>query len=387
MTSLEPPPPPPVAPPPAESYPVRFDVDYPERLSRLSTAFRLVLLIPVWIYIAIIGNLSEVALGAGWIAIFLKRRYPDWLFRALTGVAGFNARAYAYGSLLTDRFPGFESAGSPVHLEFDEPPNGELSRWRVFFWKLVLLIPQFIVLGFLAIAAFVVVLIAWFAILFTGNYPRGMFAFVTGIHRWYFRVFSYFASFNDRYPPYSLSADAGPASGASTVASGVIGLVATGGIAAAIVVAVIVSAGFHSETVDYAQLQDGVADTKIYVFDDYRGELLFQLSAVHDPGDDLVGVLDLGSGERAIVFEWYVGTIDRTVRISDSRARLDYTDGGDHHTESAVFISVGDSLAPARVDKNDVVTVRAVFVIPETATPSELRWRPGFQRGFKYVFE
>ncbi len=305
----------------------------------------------------------------------------------MAGISAYNARTWSYGSLLTDHFPSFESAGSPVHLEFDEPPNGHLSRWRVFFWKLALLVPQFIVLGFLAIAVFVVVIIAWFAILFTGNYPRGMFAFVTGIQRWYFRVFSYFASFNDRYPPYSLSADAGPASGASTVASGVIGLLAAGGLTAGIVAAAIVASGFHSETIDYVELQYGVADTHIYVFDDYRGELLFQLSAVHDPGDDLVGILDLGAGERAVIFEWYVGTVERTVHIDNSPARLDYDDGGDDHTVSAVLITVGDTVAPVRIEKNDVVTIRAVFVIPENATPTELRWRPGFQRGFRYIFD
>ena len=76
----------------------------------------------------------------------------------------------------------------------------------MLFWKFVLLIPHFIVLWFLMLAVFAVTVIAWFGILFTGNYPRGLFQFVVGIQRWYWRTAGYLMSFNDRFPPYALSA-------------------------------------------------------------------------------------------------------------------------------------------------------------------------------------
>lgn len=391
-TSSPPPPPSPgpssPVPAPSEPYPVLFDVDYPARLGRFSTAFRLLFILPAWVYGWILANLLNSALLAGWIAVFFRRKYPAWLFSATSGVAGYNARVWSYGALLTDRFPSFEPSGSPVHLEFDEPPNDHLSRWRVLLWKLVLLVPHAVVLSFLMIAVFVVVFIAWFAILFTGTYPRGMFAFVTGIQRWYWRVFAYLASFNDRYPPFGLAAEAGPASNASTITGGVIGLLATGGMVTLIVVGAIIAPGVHSEEIDYAGLQRGVADTEIYVVENApRGEILFQLSRVHDPGDELVGVLDLDPHDRVVVFEWYIGTIDRSAEVESARVRLDYEDGDGRDTVTALFVTAGDTIAPLRITSDQVTTIRAVFVIPQRAQPTELRWRPGFGPGFKYIFE
>jgi hypothetical protein len=74
----------------------------------------------------------------------------------------------------------------------------------VKFWLLA--IPHYIVLIFLNIAAFVVVIVAWFAILFTGHYPRGMFDFVEGVIRWNNRVLGYAGTLvTDKYPPFRLA--------------------------------------------------------------------------------------------------------------------------------------------------------------------------------------
>jgi hypothetical protein len=387
-----PPPPPSAAPPtlaePLDRYPVRFEVDYPERLSRWKTLLRLPLIIPAAIFASILGTVQGYGLFAGWIAVFLRRRYPAWLFTGVTGSGAFQARLWAYAALLTDRYPSFSSEGSPVRLEFDEPPNGQLSRWRVFSWKLMLLVPHFFVLSFLMVAVVVVVVIAWFGVLFTGRYPRGIFGFVTGVTRWYWRGFAYFASFNDRFPPYSLSADAGPGETTSSVVSGVAGgLVAAGSVAGIIAIAVYAS-GFRSEIVNYDDLRAGVADTEAYLLEDFGGgQVFFQLTTVYDPGDDLVGVLDLGSDQRAVVFEWGIGAIGTATTVDDSAARLDYRDGGEQETVSSLFVVVADTRAPARVADGTFTAIRAVFVIPTDAEPLELRWRPGFDRGFKYRFE
>ena len=127
------------------------------------------------------------------------------------------ARATAYGLLQTDRFPSFDYEHSDVVLEFAQPPSGYLSRWRVFWWKLTLLFPHYVVLYALQLALVVVTTLAWLGILFTGNYPRGMFAFATGVMRWHYRVLAYFVSYNDRYPPFALSHEAGPAGNKSVV--------------------------------------------------------------------------------------------------------------------------------------------------------------------------
>lgn len=92
----------------------------------------------------------------------------------------------------------------PVRLEGELDPG--VGRW-LWLVKWLLAIPHFIVLFFLSIAAFVSVVIAWFAILFTGRYPRGLFDFVEGVFRWWTRVVAYaFVLVTDEYPPFSLSA-------------------------------------------------------------------------------------------------------------------------------------------------------------------------------------
>ena len=81
----------------------------------------------------------------------------------------------------------------------------DLNRWLPLA-KWFLAIPHYIVLAFLGIAAAVCIVIAWFAILFTGRYPRGLFDFVLGVGRWSVRVSAYaFLLTTDRYPPFSLS--------------------------------------------------------------------------------------------------------------------------------------------------------------------------------------
>jgi hypothetical protein len=114
-------------------------------------------------------------------------------------------RITAYIFLLRDEYPSVDDEQA-VHVEvfYPDAPS-DLNRWLPLV-KWFLAIPHFIVLFFLDIAAVVVVIIAWFAILFTGRYPRGMFDFVTGVMRWSLRVTAYaFLLITDRYPPFSLA--------------------------------------------------------------------------------------------------------------------------------------------------------------------------------------
>ena len=199
------------------SYPVTFDVEYPEQLDRLSTAFRIILYIPVAIFLALVGgqafnynNLDDVttiSLGGGggvvlaiWAAVIVRQYVPHWLFNFQVALMRFEARAIGYLALLTDRFPAF---GGEYPINFDVRYPERLNRWKVAIWKIITSIPHIIILIFLYLAAFVVVVIAWFAILFTGRYPQGLHTFVAGVFRWSLRVQAYIFSLTDEYPPFS----------------------------------------------------------------------------------------------------------------------------------------------------------------------------------------
>lgn len=206
----------------SSTYPIRFEADYPARLSRLSTAFRLILMLPLFIMVGILsggaggfggwgdraqdgGSFSLGVMGslvlAHWIVILLRKRPVPWIFDTIVHIQRFSHRASTYFLLMQDKYPPFEGDW-PVRFVADRPE--ELSRWKVFIWKVITGIPHFLVLIVLFICSIVVTFIAWFAILFTGNYPRGLFDFNAGVVRWGARVFGYVTSLTDVYPPFSL---------------------------------------------------------------------------------------------------------------------------------------------------------------------------------------
>ncbi len=92
-----------------------------------------------------------------------------------------------------------------VHLEIDYPDvERDLNRWMPLV-KWFLAIPHYIVLIVLGVIAVFAIIIAWFAILFTGRYPRALFDYVVGVGRWGLRVQAYVSLLvTDRYPPFSL---------------------------------------------------------------------------------------------------------------------------------------------------------------------------------------
>ena len=207
-----------------EEHPVRFSVEYPDRpLNRVSTAFRIFTVIPIAIVLASIGGYtsgsyeasseaSTVVIGGTGLLflppllmILFRQKYPRWWFDWNLELARFENRVGAYLALLDDRYPATDDHQS-VSLEIPYPDAREdLNRWLPLV-KWLLAIPHFIVLAFLWLAAIFVVTFAWFAILFTGRYPRGLFDFVVGVGRWTNRVAAYaFILATDRYPPFRLS--------------------------------------------------------------------------------------------------------------------------------------------------------------------------------------
>lgn len=211
-------------PSPPTAYPARLEVDYSDRHNRVTTLFRVVLVIPIAVIYSVLtaGAAQEVfdrggdamtSVGCGVVAglflatllmILFRQRYPRWWFDFARELTRFGARVGAYVALLTDAYPStVEEQG--VHLEIDYPDvERDLNRWLPVV-KWLLAIPHFVVLIFLSVGALFVVVIAWFAILFTGRYPRGLFDFVVGVGRWWLRVEAYaFLLVTDRYPPFSL---------------------------------------------------------------------------------------------------------------------------------------------------------------------------------------
>jgi len=202
---------PPVAP---SDYPVTFSVDYPDReLNRLTTFFRIFTVIPIAIVATLLsgGSLSAAAgVGAGILTlpvlllILFRQKYPRWWYEWNLEVMRFGNRIGVYLALMDDRYPSTDEMQA-VRLDFPYPNvEADLGRGMPLV-KWLLAIPHYFVLFFLYIGAFFAVVIAWFAILFTGRYPRGLFDFVAGVIRWHNRVTGYaFALVTDRYPPFRL---------------------------------------------------------------------------------------------------------------------------------------------------------------------------------------
>jgi Domain of unknown function (DUF4389) len=190
----------------ATPYPVQFQVEYPDRdLNRLTTGFRLIVAIPILIVAAALGGARSVLFLPTLLLILFRQKYPRWWYDWNLELLRFSNRIGAYLALMDDRYPSTDERQA-VTLDFPYPDAKQgLNRWLPLV-KWLLAIPHYIVLFFLAIAAVVLVIIAWFAILFTGRYPRGLFDFVQGVLRWGNRVTGYaFTLVTDQYPPFRLS--------------------------------------------------------------------------------------------------------------------------------------------------------------------------------------
>jgi hypothetical protein len=233
-----PPPPPPLSPPPppppqtggqggvplSAPYPARLDIRYPEQLNRVTTAFRLILIIPIAIVLSVLSGSSTQSsqtasgewvsttttsvggalFGATLLMILFKQRYPRWWFDFNLELTRFIVRVGAYALLLTDTYPStVEHQDVALDIDYPDAEHDLMRGLPLVKWFLA--IPHYIVLFFLAIGVFFVVIVSWFAILFTGRYPRGLFDYVVGVGRWALRVNAYaFLLVTDKYPPFSL---------------------------------------------------------------------------------------------------------------------------------------------------------------------------------------
>ena len=213
----------------AGTYAARLEIDYPESLDRMTTFFRLIWAVPILVLYSVLSVVTEDTVkvidesgkvvetitrsGGGIVGalavatalmIAVRVKYPRWWFDFARELARFSTRVGSYLALLTDKYPSTTDPQS-VHLELDYPNvERDLNRWLPLV-KWILAIPHYIVLVFLILGAIVAVVIAWFAILFTGKYPRALFDYVVGVARWGLRVEAYaFMMLTDVYPPFSL---------------------------------------------------------------------------------------------------------------------------------------------------------------------------------------
>jgi hypothetical protein len=205
----------------SSAYPMSLSIDYPEKLNRLTTFFRIFTAIPIVIIIGLLSSAEYGWEGAGWgsyqyaaagvvflplvLMLLFRKKYPRWWFDWNLALIKFSTRVEAYLALLRDEYPSTDE-DQAVHIEIPYPDASKDLKSGLPLVKWFLAIPHYFVLIVLGIAAIVSMVIAWFAILFTGRYPRGLFDFVVGVFRWSLRVTVYaFLLTTDRYPPFSLS--------------------------------------------------------------------------------------------------------------------------------------------------------------------------------------
>lgn len=215
-----------------KTYAARLEIDKPQQLDRVSTFFRLFLLIPIGIILALVsgtgetvtntvfldqaGNvMRESSKSVGGIAsgimlatalmILFQQVYPRWWFDFMRELTRFETRVSAFAALMTDQYPSTVEEQA-VHLELDYPDAKAGLKRGMPLVKWFLAIPHYFVLAFLGMGAFFAVIIAWFSILFSGKYPQSLFDYVVGVMRWGLRVNAYaFLLITDQYPPFSLN--------------------------------------------------------------------------------------------------------------------------------------------------------------------------------------
>lgn len=189
----------------APGYPVRFDVQYPQQLSRWLIFVKWLLVIPHLLIVGILGNLQGVIIFIAWFAILFTRRYPPGLFDFYVKAARWSANVTAYFGLMRDEYPPFGwDPGQYPAVTFEVDYSPQLSRWLILV-KWLLAVPHYIAIGVVGFVAVIVWVIAWVAILVTAQFPRGMFDFLVGVLRWSYRVNAYVGLATDVYPPFSLT--------------------------------------------------------------------------------------------------------------------------------------------------------------------------------------
>lgn len=369
---------PPPKPPP---YPVSFDVEGPAEVSRLSTAFRIILAIPLALFVSIIGSIGAGGILGGlilahWITVLVRGRPVGWICRAIVAIQRFVLRAYTYFFLITDKYPPFEGDWS-VNYEVEQ--TDRLQRKQLVIWKTLASIPHVIALVVLWFAVVVCVVISWFAILFTGRFPLGLRGFIVGWLRWSARVGAYWVSLRDEYPPFSLSADAGPTSTTTHVWLGVGGFVLAGGAIGGIIAVVIATANLEDAEVSYAGLLAGEPSSTLEVQD-----IEITLIGADDRYEFADSLFIPDVGDRFVSFTAEIVNVSKyKEKIHDNDFGLEDA-GGDGH--DPLLVSYGGSVGPRDLKGGAVGFVQVIFEIPLDEDPEVFEFEPDFLQRAKFEF-
>ena len=375
----------------AGPYPVRLSAEYQAKLSRLSTFFRIILAIPVIFMVLILGGgglffafVPMILFGgllAGlvfvyWLAVLVRGRPVPWLFQAIIAVQRFVFRSFAYILLLTDLYPAFDG-DHPLKYEADVPDR--VQRRQLIFWKTIVCIPQFVVVGLVSVIAGVFVFIAWLVILFTGIFPKGLHEFVVGWLRWNARVNAYWMSLTDVFPAYGLGGNDARGGRTAYVLSAIIGSVLMvaflGG-----AVALILAPGTTTETrASYSGLLQDQPTAQVTV-----EKVAVKLTAARDPYEFSENILTPAPGNRLVLFETDVRNLsDVDLNVYERDFGLKDSGGKGH---DPVLVTIGGAQSPRRIDRAAQVSV--VFELPRGLQPAELTLHinRGLKRDVKFVF-
>jgi hypothetical protein len=354
---------------PPGSYPVAFDVEYPEKLSRLSTLGRLILAIPQLLIIYALSTVVGIVTLVAFFAILFTRRYPKGLFELVVSFNRWIANVYAYVALLRDEYPPFSTEPGRYSVTYEVEYPEKLSRWLIFVKWFLVLLHQF-VLQFLGLFAFFAAVIAWFAILITGRFPRSFFNYIVGVMRWYLRVGAYTALLRDEFPPFSKRADARPGSGRAIAVSVAGALVFIPVSIAGIIALSSIDAQTHDVQVRYSDVLAGNASVSA----DVDGNLVTLLSAA-DPAPP-GRARPARAGHRLTSFDLEVWNYD-SIFTSVGRDAFQLKDSLGRELDPLTVDS--SSLTPGNiVESGDTVVVEIVFEVRETADPASLTYSPGF---------
>ena len=362
-------------------YPVSFDVEGPAEVSRLSTFFRIILLIPVALFLGIIGSIGAGGLLGGlllahWITILIRGRPVGWICRAIVAIQRFALRAYTYFFLITDKYPPFEG---DWNVSFEVDQTERIQRKQLVIWKTLASIPHIIALVVLWFAVIVCIVISWFAILFTGRFPLGLRGFITGWLRWSARVGAYWMSLRDEYPPFSLSADAGPTSTTTHVWSGIGGFVLAGAATGGIIAIVIATANLEDAEVSYAGLLAGEPSPTLEV-----QEIEITLLVASDRYEFVDGLFFADEGDRYVAFTvalLNVSKYDEEISNNDFRLK---DSGGDGHDPA--LVSYEGSVGPLALEGDALGFVIVVFEIPDDEEPAEFEFEPDWLQRARFEF-
>jgi hypothetical protein len=350
------------------AYPLHYTVPYPEKLSRLLIFVKWLLAIPHFIIVAALGYAAAAVTVVAFFAILFTGRYPRGLFNLVVGINRWSANVTAYTYLFRDEYPPFSLDPGRYPVDYDVPYPDRLSRWLIWV-KWLLVIPHQVVVGLLSIVGFFFGFIAWFAILFTGRYPRGLFNFNVGLQRWILRIGAYSGLLRDEFPPYSKRADAGPGSRRAIILSAIFGvIIAVTGVALYVVAIVALSGESKTVEVSYDRVMAGedTAPTEV------NGTVVV-LESAEDPFEDAsLGPAD--GGDRFVAFGVSIRNDDSLITLVDEVSFWLYDDDGDRHGPVAMTSvpTVEDSL----LEEDEQARVTIVFEIDSADDPETLVYSP-----------